>query len=80
MTYDKIYFPYSSTDTTKKFFIITNQGKKVRFGAKSNDHFTEGHLDEETKVRIDTKKRELGRPKYCWLLICEIPMVSSSYL
>ena len=60
MTYNKIYFPYPSTDTIKKFFIITNQGKKVRFGAKSYDHFTEGHLDEARKQRYlkRHKKRE----------------------
>ena len=39
MTYDKMYFPYPSTDKIKKFFIITNQGKKIRFGAKSYEHF-----------------------------------------
>ncbi len=62
MTYDKIYYPYPSTDTIIKFFIITNQGKKIRFGAKSYKHFTEGHLDEEKKLiysnRHKTKKLE----------------------
>jgi hypothetical protein len=60
MTYDKIYFPYPSTDKNKKFFIITNQGKKIRFGAKSFEHFTEIHLDEERKQRYLNrhKKRE----------------------
>ena len=51
MTYDKIYFPYPSTDKIKKFFIITNQGKKIKFGAKPYEHFTEGHLDKERKLR-----------------------------
>ena len=59
MTYDKTYFPYPSTDTIKKYFIITNQGKKIRFGAKSYDHFTEGHLDEEIKQRyLNRHKKE----------------------
>ncbi len=49
MTHDKVYFPYPSTDTIKKFFIVTNQGKVVRFSAKSYDHFTERHLDEARK-------------------------------
>jgi hypothetical protein len=48
MTYDKIYFPYPSTDK-KKFFIITSRGKKIKFGAKPYGHFTEGHLDKERK-------------------------------
>jgi hypothetical protein len=55
MTYDYIYFPYPSTDTIKKFFILTNSGKKVRFGAKSYEYFTEGHLDEERKERYLNK-------------------------
>ena len=49
MTYDKTYFPYPSTDTIKKFFIITNQGKKVRFGAKSYDRRTLGRR-KKTKI------------------------------
>ncbi len=54
MSYDKIYFPYPSTDTTKSSLILPQiqlKGKKVRFGEKSYDHFTEGHLDEERKER-----------------------------
>ena len=58
MTYDKIYYPYPSTDTIKKFFIITNQGKKIRFGAKSYDHFTEGHLDEARRQRYLNRHRK----------------------
>ena len=72
MTYDKIYYPYPSTDTIKKFFIITNQGKKVRFGARSYEPFTEVHLDEAKNKDI-----RLERPKPCWLLVCEIPMAIS---
>ena len=30
----KLYYPYPATDTQHKFFIVTNQGKKVRFGAQ----------------------------------------------
>jgi hypothetical protein len=43
----KKYFPYVSTDRpSKKFYIITNDNKKVYFGQTGYDHFTEGHLDE----------------------------------
>ena len=60
MNYNRTYFPYPSTDKIRKFFIITNQGKKIRFGAKAYEHFTEGHLDEARKERYLNrhKKRE----------------------
>ncbi len=63
MTYDKTYFPYPSTDTIKKFLIIINQGKKVRFqvGAKSYDHFTEGHWDEARKQRYLKRHKKLEK-------------------
>lgn len=41
----KIYFPYISDRKGKKFFIITNKGKRVYFGASNYQHYTEGHLD-----------------------------------
>lgn len=58
--YDKIYYPYPSTDSTHKYLIITSTGKKLRFGRKGYEHYTEGHLDEERKQRyLDRhKKRE----------------------
>ena len=35
----KLYYPYPATDTQHKFFIVTNQGKKVNFGsAKCKDY------------------------------------------
>ena len=60
MTYNRIYFPYPSTDSTHKYFIITSTGRKVHFGKKGFEHFTEGHLDEERKQRYLNrhKKRE----------------------
>ena len=41
----KIYFPYISDREGKKFFIITNKGKRVYFGASNYQHYTDGHLD-----------------------------------
>ena len=38
--YDKIYYPYPSTDNKYKFFIITNQGKKINFGSFKNKDYT----------------------------------------
>jgi hypothetical protein len=46
----KKYFPYVSTDRpAKKFYIITNDNKKVYFGDSNFQHFTgpEGHGDEQ---------------------------------
>lgn len=39
------YKPYLSDKPNKKFFIITNDNKKVYFGATGYEHYTEGHLD-----------------------------------
>lgn len=47
----KLYYPYESDKPTKKFFIITNEGKRVYFGATGFEHYTEGHLDEQRKSR-----------------------------
>ena len=47
--YDKTYYPYPSTDTTTKYFIITDTGRKVRFGRKGYEDFTM-HKDEERKM------------------------------
>lgn len=41
----KFYYPYTSDKPDKKFFIYTNDGKKVYFGASGYEHFTNGHLD-----------------------------------
>lgn len=41
----KLYFPYKSDKPDKKFFIITNTGKRVYFGATGYEHYTQGHLD-----------------------------------
>ena len=40
----KKYFPYVSDRPAKKFYIITNDNKKVYFGQTAYDHFTEGHF------------------------------------
>jgi hypothetical protein len=46
----KKYFPYVSSDRpSKKFYIITNDNKKIYFGQSGYEHFTEGHLDERRK-------------------------------
>lgn len=41
----KIYYPYISDKPNKKLYIITNENKRVYFGAAGYEHYTEGHLD-----------------------------------
>jgi hypothetical protein len=60
--YDKIYYPYPSTDKKHKFIIITDTGKKIRFGAKEYEDFTI-HKDEERKQRY-IKRHEKRESKY----------------
>lgn len=45
--YDKIYYPYPATDSIYKYFVITDTGKKLKFGRKGYEHYTEGHLDKK---------------------------------
>jgi hypothetical protein len=51
---DKIYYPYPSNNSTKKYYIITSTGKKVSFGAKGYQDFTT-HKDEVRKQRYITR-------------------------
>ena len=46
-----IYHPYIANDGKHKYYIITNTGKIVKFGAIKYEHYTEGHLDEKRKQR-----------------------------
>jgi len=41
----KKYYPYPSDKKSKKYFIITNDNKKIYFGDSRYEHYTEGHLD-----------------------------------
>ena len=55
----KKYYPYKSIDKPeKKFYIITNDNKKVYFGAAGYEHFTEGHLDETRKQRYIARHKK----------------------
>lgn len=53
----KLYYPYPATDDKHKYFIITSQGKKVRFGAKGYEDFTI-HKDEDRKIRYIARHRK----------------------
>ena len=45
------YYPYPSFNGRHKFFIITKDNKRVYFGDTRYQHYTEGHLDDERKLR-----------------------------
>ena len=45
------YYPYKSDKPNKKYYIITNDNKKVYFGQAGASDFTI-HKDEERKLRI----------------------------
>ena len=56
------YHPYKSDKPGKKYYIITNDNKKVYFGQASASDFTI-HKDEARKQRyidIDTRKMNLN--------------------
>lgn len=46
----KYYYPYKADDGKHKYFIITNKGKKISFGAFGMSDFTI-HKDAERKLR-----------------------------
>lgn len=52
----KKYYPYKSDKPEKKYFIITNTGKRVYFGAAGYEDFTT-HKDEERKQRYITRHK-----------------------
>ena len=52
------YNPIKSDKPDKKFYIITNTGKRVYFGASNYKHYTEGHLDEERTQRYLKRHRK----------------------
>jgi hypothetical protein len=51
----KIYYPYVSNRIDKKYFIYTKTGKKVFFGAKGYEHFTN---TKHYKSHSDTERRD----------------------
>lgn len=46
----KFYYPYISDKPNKKYFIITNEGKRVYFGASGYEDYTQ-HKDPLRKIR-----------------------------
>ena len=58
MEVKKKYYPYRSDKAGKKFYIITNDDKKLYFGATGYEHFTSGHLDERRKLAYISRHRK----------------------
>ena len=54
----KIYYPYKSDKPDKKYYIITNTGKRVYFGSSNHENYTSGHLDEKRKQRYIDRAKE----------------------
>jgi hypothetical protein len=54
---NKNYYPYKSDKPNKKFYIITNDNKKVYFGQASASDFSI-HKDEERKLRYIKRHQE----------------------
>jgi hypothetical protein len=60
-----IYYPYISDKLNKKYYIITNEGKRVYFGAAGYEHYTEGHFDikrRDAYIRRHQKKENWNNP------------------
>lgn len=84
----KFYYPYPSDRPEKKYYIITNQGKKVYFGQAGASDYTI-HKDPERKQRyIQRHKREehlwnksgINSPSF-WsrFLLWEKPTIREAY-
>ena len=85
----KKYFPYPANDGKHKYYIITNDNKKVKFGAAGMSDFTI-HKDEARKQRYINrhKKNEskfwnksgIDTPSF-WarFLLWEKPTINESY-
>ena len=54
----KKYFPYPSDRPAKKFYIITNDNKKIYFGDSNFQHFTSDHLDERRRLLYISRHRK----------------------
>lgn len=59
----KFYYPYPSDRPEKKYYIITNQGKKVYFGQAGASDMTQ-HKNEARKQRYI--QRHIQREGHLW--------------
>ena len=54
----KKYYPFKSDRPSKKFYIITNDNKKIYFGDSNFQHFTSDHLDERRRLLYISRHRK----------------------
>ena len=54
---NKIYYPYPANDGKHKYYIITESGKKIKFGALGYSDFTQ-HKDEARKQRYINRHKK----------------------
>ena len=85
----KKYFPYKSDKPDKKYYIITNDNKKVYFGSSNYSDFTI-HKDEARRQRY-VARHEKNESKYWnksgidtasfWsrFLLWHLPSITASY-
>ena len=59
----KIYYPYPANDGKHKYYIITNTGKKVYFGAKGYNDFTLTKNEEQKDRYIQRHQKRENRTK-----------------
>ena len=81
------YYPYKSDKPNKKYYIITNDNKKVYFGASGYSDFTI-HKDEARKQRYLNRHRNNENwtksginPAGWWSrwILWHLPTISASY-
>jgi len=82
------YKPYKSDKLDKKYYIITDTGKRVYFGASGYEHYSDGHKDPERKEAYikrhrkneDWTKSGIDTPGFWsrWLL-WNLPTIKASY-
>ncbi len=82
----KKYFPYKSDKSNKKYYIITNDNKKVYFGASGYSHFPT-HKDEAIKQRYIKRHNNENWTKsgidsagfWARWILWHLPTISASY-
>ena len=81
----KKYFPYKSDKPNKKYYIITNDNKKVYFGASNYSDFTQHKNEDRKKLYINRHKKNENwndidsAGAWSHWLLWNLPSISASY-
>ena len=81
------YYPYKSDKPNKKYYIITNDGKKVYFGQASTSDFTLHKNEQRKQLYINRHKNNENWTKsgidsagfWSKHLLWNLPSISASY-